>query len=883
MEGNMATQSYQWNQVLGSTLVNNVIATGSQAAPAITALADGSGYFTTWDTSGSALDIGGRLINANGTFVANEFPVNSTTTSNQSDSSSAALSNGNIVVTYTDSSSGTDAIRAQLFTSSGTPVGSSIVVGPSVEPNTLSDVAALADGGFVVTWTRDFGFGDKDVYARTYDSDGTPRGGLITVDNASNLNTNSSQVVGLANGGFIVVWEQEPKAGGDTEVYYRKFNPGGSPASPQVLIDTDGAINEDIQIIALPNNGFAVAYVDNGWQSLGGSGTDITLKIFDVNGAIISTNMVNGTFLGTSPAGDQINPSLTVMSNGFILVSWTYNGNLWQQVYDATGNAIGQNRMIPITGVSQGEVAALADGSVAYTAASSESDGSGDSIRTAIYKLSRTINGDATDEVLAGDALSDRILGRAGNDTLWGGGANDTLIGGRGNDRLDGASGTDTADYSLEASGAVKVDLAITGAQNTGGSGTDTLISVEYLLGTHFDDTLKGNAQANFIFGDGGHDIIEGRGGDDILEGASGSDWASYASAKSGVKVSLSLQGAAQNTVGAGMDTLGDFENLIGSAYNDILTGDAGGNHLTGGAGADVLKGLLGDDYLDGGAGNDKLYGDDGSDWASYASASTGVKVSLALAGAQNTLGAGLDTLFSIEHLEGSKFNDTLTGNGAANYLKGGAGSDGLNGGGGSDTLEGGAGNDVLNGGAGSDWANYEFAGSGVKVSLATTALQNTGGAGFDKLSSMENLIGSNFNDRLTGNGAHNNLIGGEGNDILTGGGGADELTGGYGNDTYVFKSLSDSTLALADLITDFETGDRINLSAIDANAGSAGNQAFHLDGTIGSAGDIGLSYDAGTNRTTISLYVNNDMTVDAAIQIEGDYTAGLTQADFVL
>ena len=147
--------------------------------------------------------------------------------------------------------------------------------------------------------------------------------------------------------------------------------------------------------------------------------------------------------------------------------------------------------------------------------------------------------------------------------------------------------------------------------------------------------------------------------------------------------VSLLLQGGTQNTVGAGVDTLTGIENLIGSAFNDTLTGDAGNNVLTGGAGNDMLLGGAGDDTLDGGAGT--------ADTASYATAGSGVTVSLAIAGPQDTVGAGVDTLIGIERLIGSSSNDTLTGDGLANRIDGGAGDD---------TIDGGAGNDILIGGA---------------------------------------------------------------------------------------------------------------------------------------------------------------------------------------
>jgi Ca2+-binding RTX toxin-like protein len=82
-----------------------------------------------------------------------------------------------------------------------------------------------------------------------------------------------------------------------------------------------------------------------------------------------------------------------------------------------------------------------------------------------------------------------------------------------------------------------------------------------------------------------------------------GGDTASYATATAGVNVSLLLQGAAQNTVGAGTDTLTGFENLTGSGFNDTLRGDDEANVLAGLAGDDILIGNGGDDTLDGGAG----------------------------------------------------------------------------------------------------------------------------------------------------------------------------------------------------------------------------------------------------------------------------------------
>jgi len=168
------------------------------------------------------------------------------------------------------------------------------------------------------------------------------------------------------------------------------------------------------------------------------------------------------------------------------------------------------------------------------------------------------------------------------------------------------------------------------------------------------------------LTGDGNANLIEGGAGNDTLNGGAGIDTASYASAAAAVTVSLATL-TAQNTVGAGTDTLSNFENLLGSAFNDTLTGDGNAN------------------IIDGGAGNDTMNGGAGTDTVSYASATAGVSVSLALTTAQNTIGAGTDTLSLFENLTGSAFGDTLIGNTAINRIDGGAGGDTLTGGTGAD------------------------------------------------------------------------------------------------------------------------------------------------------------------------------------------------------
>jgi Ca2+-binding RTX toxin-like protein len=267
-----------------------------------------------------------------------------------------------------------------------------------------------------------------------------------------------------------------------------------------------------------------------------------------------------------------------------------------------------------------------------------------------------------------------------------------------GDDIYNGGNGSDTVDYSSEYANSVTVNLGLTTAQHTVGTKLDTFLSIENVYGSrNHTNNLTGNAADNTLSGGDGNDTLSGGGGNDTLSGYEGNDkldggagtdtvvFITDLSAK-GVTVNLSLT-TPQNTIGAGIDTLLNIENVTGTLYDDTLTGTSGNNVLLGGGGNDTLSGGGGNDTLDGGA---------GSDTATYDSAAQWVAVNLALTTAQNTHGAGTDTLLNIENVTGSAYNDTLLGNTGANTLFGGAGNDLLAGGLGNDTLTGGAGQDTF-------------------------------------------------------------------------------------------------------------------------------------------------------------------------------------------
>ncbi|MFC7378808.1 Ig-like domain-containing protein [Brevundimonas sp. GCM10030266] len=402
-------------------------------------------------------------------------------------------------------------------------------------------------------------------------------------------------------------------------------------------------------------------------------------------------------------------------------------------------------------------------------------------------------------ENLTGSAFNDRLTGSAGNNILTGGDGDDVLWGGGGDDILIGGAGQDTVDYS-RAAGGVIASLTTGGAVNNGDGGRDGFSGIENLTGSAFNDELTGSGGNNVLSGGAGDDVILGLAGDDIimggggvnvLDGGAGIDLLDYSQASSGVRAQLNT-GTAVNNGDGGSDTIRGFENLTGSAFDDLLVGDAGNNIIRGGLGSDILIGGAGDDILYGGAGaSNTLYGGLGNDYFVLEANDTVVEFenegidTVEVRIDRYNLGANIENL-----VYGGTGNFTGTGNGLDNILTGGAGND---------VLRGRGGNDTLNGGDGSDTADYSQSAWGVRVRLDSRVTLDDGEGGRDELVSIENITGSSFNDLIVGDAGANILIGGLGSDVLMGGDGDDiimggqidpnQVHGGLGNDYYILDA----------------------------------------------------------------------------------------------
>lgn len=321
-----------------------------------------------------------------------------------------------------------------------------------------------------------------------------------------------------------------------------------------------------------------------------------------------------------------------------------------------------------------------------------------------------TLIGGAGNDFLYGESTVEAQNGVVGNDIMIAGDGDDFLRPGLGDDYVDGGAGNDRVTY-YAVQGSVTVDLRIQGtAQNTGAGGMDTLVGIENLAGTEFDDVLIGNNVANWIWSHGGGDDIRGNAGDDtiwipegdgaVVRGGQGVDVISFrgrvdelGTDTGGITFTLASQGVAQD-IGRGLVTVTSIEGAEGSEFDDNITGNGGDNLLSGFSGADTVNG---------GGGDDLIYGD------------------LPIRDVGETEIDYNDPSF----IQG---NDTLNG---------GAGDDAIYGNGGNDTIDGGNGADTIVGGAGAD----RTIGGGGDDTFVFESAADSSGVNFDT------VVGANFNN----------------------------------------------------------------------------------------------------------------------------------------
>ena len=450
----------------------------------------------------------------------------------------------------------------------------------------------------------------------------------------------------------------------------------------------------------------------------------------------------------------------------------------------------------------------------------------------------------------------------------------------------------------FQLSGATSVDLSAWTFTNWGGQGDQIIV--------------RGDGQAETIIGSSQNDTIEGAGGSDSLDGAGGTDAVSYEGASSGVKVDLAITGAAQDTLGAGTDTLAGFENLIGSAHGDTLFGSGGTNVIGAGDGDDIVLLRSGtssflapgnDNTLLGGAGNDKMGfaltgvgqsnlglgqvfdGGSGIDDFVFETYSSNYRVNLS-AGSFTRISDGLKIadVIDFENISAGNGDDELTGDKGNNTVLARGGDDELNGLEGAYTLNGGAGMDTINGGDDDDLiiddengatsnVDANDGGAGIDTYQATginwssitefnllTGFQTvSNGLQRDTFTNIENLIVAG-NASIVGDNTNNVLeasdLQGAGDNSIFGNEGNDTLIGGGGEDKLYGGDGSDS------LSGDDDDDSLYGGSGSDKVYGGAGDDYVRVGGGVesfygGAGSDDYISYYDSSGGITIDLAAN--------------------------
>ncbi|QNN64238.1 calcium-binding protein [Sphingomonas rhizophila] len=759
----------------------------------------GAGHAITWRTdSGSYVRIGGSTVQL-GFHVADV----------------ASAGGGKLVVvgTFENPATGGQDVVAQLFSATGQIIDNPFIVPTHVEGEQhYPAVASIPSGGFIVSWYDEW---EGAVGVQAFNSvgekvgDETPVSFDVGDDFAYDF---ASPDVGVdADGDFLVTFTGWDASGfGVRAVLYR--NPTGGQLFTSEADDVDfGALTADQQE--------AVAFA-----AASGRLADIYYA-FDGDDYVVLPDVADA----------QLVPGVT----------WNY-----AQTFNAAGGddiVIGGNGNDKIEGGEGDDLLAgnggndTLSGGAGYDLADYTEATSGVTVNLAIAGVQATggagtdtlisiedLDGSAYADVLTGNDVDNFIYGMGGDDTIVGGGGNDWLSGGAGNDTLDGGSGFDAASYA-GASSAVTVSLAKSGPQVTGGAGTDTLLNIEDLYGSSFDDVLTGNGLGNLISGAGGNDTIDGGAGADEMYGASGNDTYIVDNAgdvviegaglgtdevRSSISYTLTANVENLRLLGTAMiDGTGnaldntirgnDSANVLhGLAGADKLYGNGGDDTIEGGEGDDYLYGLIGNDTLVGGAGYDRMYGGAGDDTYfvndadDYAYEVAGEGRDRVVSSIDHQLRAEVEdlTLTGVAAIgKGNSSDNLIVGNAVANKLYGYEGNDTIDGAGGDDFLLGAEGNDTLTGGAGYD-RMYGGIGNDTFVvgDLADYAYENAG-EGYDTVlasinhqlrPNIEQLVLDGFSDlRGYGNALDNMMIGNSGNNLLYGKDGADTIRAGLGND----------------------------------------------------------------------------------------------------
>lgn len=878
----------------GGKIRVNAAATGDQLAPQITALSDG-GWVVMWSSTEGSIDSGPldtdvyqRAFHADGTARGAAVRVNTYTTSFQVGTQITALSDGGWVVTWMSSEqdAGEDGIYQQVYNANGSKQGREVQVNSHSVAISLPEVVALPDGGWVVAW-----LGSEGLRQQAYHANGTKQGAETGIS-ATGIDP---QITVLSDGGWVVTWIDFAAGGSRSDIYQQAYNADGTASGGKMQVSA-GGLDDDYspEITALSDGGWVVT-----WTVYGAHGEGVYQRTFWLNDAPTGKDIAAQTaqeakpFSFTVPAGTFADPDA--------LDALTYKATLagggalpeWLHFNAATRTFSGTPHKSDIGGLSLRITATDKGGLSVSEVFTLTVKNLNDAPELPANIAVRTFeNASVPIDVLSaahdddGDKLS--ILSASVRS-----GFGSVSI------RADGRlvyDPTTAPNQNIAANETRTVIIRYTVSDGHGGKTTaDVTVTVkgiqpDIFKGTPGDDSLKGSLHRDILYGYAGTDLLNGRTGADRMLGGRGND--TYFVENAGDRV-VEAAGEGTDLVRSSITyTLGaNVENLKLTGLARINgTGNGLANAISGNAAGNTLDGKAGADRMSGGKGNDIYVVDNAKDkvveWAGAGTDLVRTSVSLVLSA-------------NVEHLTLVGTAVSGTGNSLANVIIGNAADNVLNGRAGADRMVGGKGDDIY----GVDNAQdrvVEKAGEGTdlvraSVSYALSAnIENLTLAGSGRIDGTGNglnnvIIGNRADNTLNGRGGVDTLKGGAGDDTLIGGngGGKDKLYGGSGADTFVFLAVQGSGAVAAgsrDILYDFsrKQGDKIDLAGIDADTRTTADDAFAFIETEAfhkKAGELRYVFKSGD--TIILGDTNGDGKADFAIKL--DLSLALKGSDFIL
>jgi Ca2+-binding RTX toxin-like protein len=512
-----------------------------------------------------------------------ETRVNSWTTDDQGASSVAALDDGGWVVTWESNRDGWGyGIYQQRYDADGATVGVETRVNTdSAEDQKTPDITALANGGWVVSWTSQSGDADLGgICQQLYTADGLQVGSEILVNTYTVGSQYSEKSTALSDGGWVVTWTSNGEDGDQGGIYQQRYGGDGAIIGGEIQVNTYTTGGQyDPSVTALADGGWVVTWDSNEQTS---SGYDIHQQRFAADGSTLG--LESNVAQATRYTYDNHMPAqVAALSDGGWVVTWESHGgghyyDIFQQRFSSDGLAVGSQTEVNSFTTSNQSIASvtgLADGGWVVTWMS---DGQDDSNSEGIYQQCYAVDGSAVgaetrvNVYTTGDQQSPDVA------PLSDGGWVVTWT----SNNQDGSSG-----------GIYQRRFGVSSAGDTQNN---------RLTGTNWDE---------YLIGYGGNDRLDGKGGNDVLIGGFGND--TYVVNSVGDQVEeLPVEGkdTVLSAISFDLATTGSVENLtlMGAGKHNGF-GNALDNRITGNSAANILRGRAGEDVIIGGKGNDQLYG----------------------------------------------------------------------------------------------------------------------------------------------------------------------------------------------------------------------------------------------------------------------------------